>query len=247
MTDDNGGRAEQGRRGLLTIGFIYVNNLTLSMSPERWLEAYAARPAGGSLNLGDSTVLPRFLLIIAPSLAVAGLALIIRGAYLGSWGATEEGTRSRAFGSRAFAVGMAVEAVAAVAVIATLPERIRGFALGGGTPTILLGIGILLAAVATAAALLSTRREGLLMPMVSGAGVVGALACFVVLRDLVRQEYLRPHFELAAVPVNAQWSMLAIFGGALVAGLALMVYLFARIFPKMAAARREELAAWRAG
>ena len=228
--------------GMLAIGFIYVNNLTLSMSPERWLDAYAARPAGGSLNLGDPTVFPRFLLIIAPSLAVAGLALIIRGAYLGSWGATDEGARSRSFGSWAFLVGMAVEAVAAGLVIATLPDRVRAFALGGGTPTILLGIGIVLAIAATAAAFLAARREGLLMPMVSGAGVVGALACFVVLRDLVRQEYLRPHFELASVPVNAQWGMLAIFGVSLVAGLALLIYLFVQVFPKMAAARREQIA-----
>ena len=229
--------------GLLTIGFIYVNNLTLSMSPERWLDAYAARPAGGSLNLGDSTVFPRFLLIVAPSLAVAGLALIIRGAYLGNWGELAAGARSRAFGSRAFGVGMAVEAVAAGLVIATLPERVRAFALGGGTPTILLGIGVLLAIAATVAAFLAARREGLLMPMIAGSGVVGALACFVVLRDLARQEYLRPHFELASVPVHAQWGMLAIFVGTLVVGLALMIYLCGRVFPGMAAARGEEPAA----
>ena len=228
--------------GLLTIGLIYVSNLTLSMNPEIWLEAYAARPAGGSLLLGDPTVVPRFLLFITPGLAVAGLALIFRGAVLSRWGLSAEGDSSRSFGWRAFAVGMIGEAIAAVLVIATLPESIRTYALGGGATTILLAVGVLLALVATAAAWLATRKQGLAMPMLSATGVVGALACFVVLRDLVRQETLRPYFELSSVPVNTQWGMLSLFLTAMVAGLSLLVYLGIKVLPRIAAARREEIA-----
>jgi len=57
----------------------------------------------------------------------------------------------------------------------------------------------------------------------------------------VRQEYLRPHFDAGRVAVNAQWSMLAIFAAALVAGLLLLVVLTVKVVPRIAAARRAEL------
>ena len=66
--------------GLLTIAFLYVNNMTLSIRPEVWASKYFARPNGTSLNVDDPTFWPRLLHFVAAALAVAGMILAVVGA-----------------------------------------------------------------------------------------------------------------------------------------------------------------------
>ncbi len=55
---------------LLGIAFIFVNNMTLMESPERWLAMYRAHPNGWNLNLGDHSVVPRYLHMVNGAIAV---------------------------------------------------------------------------------------------------------------------------------------------------------------------------------
>jgi len=55
---------------LLGIAFIFVNNMTLMLAPERWLSMYRAHPNGWNLNLGERSLLPRYLHIVNGSIAV---------------------------------------------------------------------------------------------------------------------------------------------------------------------------------
>ncbi|MBU0640628.1 MAG: hypothetical protein KKB50_17335, partial [Planctomycetes bacterium] len=75
---------------LLYIGYIYVSNLTLLMSPEKWGGMYAAAPAGNVLHHHEPTLHGRYLLFLASSFGVAGLALIWRGVFLARWGHAEQ-------------------------------------------------------------------------------------------------------------------------------------------------------------
>jgi len=52
---------------LLYIGYIYVNNLTLAMAPEKWLDLYRAYPGGGNLHHGEPTIHSRLLLFLSGS------------------------------------------------------------------------------------------------------------------------------------------------------------------------------------
>ncbi|HEY3359199.1 MAG TPA: hypothetical protein VGQ83_38475 [Polyangia bacterium] len=228
---------------VLAIGFIYVNNLTLALTPERWLDAYRASPGGGALNLREPTVPWRYLLFLAPGLGVAGLALIMRGAVLGGWGRDEEGRASRAFGAKALGASAVLVAAGAAGVVATLPRSV-GAILRAGGPATLLAAGA--AALGALAVVLGWRARGatrLRVPVLASVSLFGAMACLVVVRDLVRMEYLRPHFDLGRVAVHAQWGMFAIFAVSLVAGLALLIGLAVKVVPRIAVARRAELEA----
>ena len=55
---------------LLAVGYVYVNNITLSLRPERWLGHYQHDPGGGALNYGEPTRLGRYGLFIVPGLTV---------------------------------------------------------------------------------------------------------------------------------------------------------------------------------
>jgi len=117
---------------MLFVGFIYVNNLTLLLTPERWLAKYAAHTGGMTLNMEEPTHGPRYLFFILPAFAVAGLAFMLRGAYLSRWGHAEEGRRARRLGFVWVVVGVVGVSVGAAGLLATFPAHIRDFVLARG-------------------------------------------------------------------------------------------------------------------
>jgi len=222
---------------LLMVGFVLVNNLTLSMQPAKWLALYQAHPNGTALNLDEPTLIPRYILFIIPSLTVVGVALILRGAFLIRWGRRVEGLASKKLGYRSFVLGLIHTGVAGFAVFTRLPERISEQVLAGGGITIHLVLGLVFALLAGVAVLLSIRRDGLTFPLLSAGAVALGLLNFVVMRDLVRQEYLRPYFRLSDVPVRAQWGAFAVFVVALLTGLILLAVLLVKVVPNLGADR----------
>ena len=59
---------------MLLVALIFTCNFSLMLAPHDW-PAYFARPGGAILNLGDPTLVPRFLHSVLGAVAVAGLAL----------------------------------------------------------------------------------------------------------------------------------------------------------------------------
>jgi hypothetical protein len=60
---------------ILTIAFIYTNNMTLMLRPDAWAPMYRASPAGLQMNTGDPTVPWRWLFFIAAAFPCTGAAL----------------------------------------------------------------------------------------------------------------------------------------------------------------------------
>jgi len=61
---------------LLYIAFVFVNNNTLALQPDRW-GIYFEDPSGWNLNLGEPTLWPRFLHFILAALAIGALGRAI--------------------------------------------------------------------------------------------------------------------------------------------------------------------------
>lgn len=221
---------------LLAVGYIYVNNLTLSMRPEFWLEHYARHPGGGALNQGEPTLHARYLLFVVPGLFTAGMALVLRGRFLLTRGQSDEADLSHRIGLRAMLIATALETGAAIWLWATLPNEIRAALTRPGVLSavslgaVVLGLGTLLLAW------LSRRRATLGMPLLAAHTLVGAIACLVVARDLVRQIYLRPYFDAAKAPVLPQWGMFGAFVLTLVAGALFLAIITTRTVKGLAAA-----------
>ncbi len=226
---------------LLTIGFFFVNNTTLSVSPDKWLQLYQSRPGGQNLNLSDPTVVPRWLLFLAPGFSIVGVALLLRGTVLLRWGQAASAKGSQALGWRAFLLGMALEAALAGWLLVTLPDNIRAFVLAGSLPTLLLGLGVGLAVLAGVVFWRARNRTSLLFPVLTGVLMFAALTPLVVLRDLVRQAYLQPYFELSQVPVNPQWGMFGLFAAFLVVGLVFLVAMHLLVVPNLLRGRKAQL------
>ncbi len=57
---------------MLYIAFMFVNNSTLAIQPERWA-GYFSEPGGKLLNLSDGSIYPRYLHFIIAAVAIAAL------------------------------------------------------------------------------------------------------------------------------------------------------------------------------
>ena len=223
------------------IEFIFVNNLTLVMTPEHWLDLYAVHPGGGILTHGEPTIHPRYLLFIGGAFAAAGLAVIWRGAFLIKWGYKTIGRKSQAFGFRVMLITPVLWAIAAIGLYFARPVNIAEM-LQEKAVIILLIIGVIGGVAAAIFAFLSIGKQKMTFPLLASLGLFALVACMVIFRDLVRLNQLQPYFDMAAVPVHPQWGMFAIFMAALVAGVALLVMLSIRVFPNLSSQARERLA-----
>lgn len=228
---------------LLYIGYIYVNNFTLLMSPDKWTQLYSGAPGGGHLHHGEPTVHPRFLLFLASSFGVVGLALIWRGVFLSRWGLAEMGQHSRSAGFRTFLLSPLLWVIAVIGVYAARPEDMGAMLSSGLAPKILVAIGVIGGIVASVCAYLAVSRSELRYPLISSLAMIVLTASMVVFRDLVRIRELGSHWTLSSVPVNAQWGMFLLFLAALVGGIVLLVVLCMKVFPALAQEARARLAA----
>ncbi|MCP4591728.1 MAG: hypothetical protein GY842_13390, partial [bacterium] len=127
---------------LLYVGFIYVNNLTLAASPEKWTELYAEAAGGGHLVHGDRTVHSRLTLFLAGAFSVAGLGLIWRGVYLQKWGMADAGRASCGFGFKALIVTPFFWGAGAAGWYATQPDGIRAVFAEMPAGWLLLGLWV---------------------------------------------------------------------------------------------------------
>jgi hypothetical protein len=219
---------------LLYIGYIYVNNLTLSITPEKWLRLYTEHPAGGVLNTDEPTIHPRYLLFLAGSFAAGGLALVWRGTILLRWGYTDEGRTSQSLGLKASVVTPILWVVGATGVYFARPADVAAMLSSGMNVVILLFCGIASAIMGGTCAYLAVGRRNVVPPLLASVGLFGATLCMVIFRDLVRQWALAPYFNVSAIPLNAQWGMFALFIGVLAGSVVLLVVLGWKILPSIA-------------
>ena len=213
---------------LATVAFVYSNNFTLMLTPERWRDLYLSNSAGWHLNWSESSLLPRYLHLILGALAVSGLGLAVLGlrkqeAAYRQWLIDQ--------GIALFAVATLLNFAVGFWFVAKLPVPMRlAFIGGSGFATVLLGIGILLPLAAVAHLILAKASkcpQRMLMIGVS-CGVL-TVAAMVLMRDVVRDLALAPEFRPSQLPTAPQWGIIILFVILFVAGLATLYYMLRKV------------------
>ncbi len=224
---------------MLYVGFLLVNNLTLSWSPEKWLAMYRDNPGGGTLNFSERSLHPRYTLFLGGAFAMAAIGLIWRGALFNRWGYVKEGTFSQRFGRNAFFLSPILWAISAVGVFMTRTDSIMEMfeEVSATIPLMVVGtVGFVLLA---AGVLLSVGKKSWFYPLLASVGMFTVMASAVIFRDLARLKTLEPYFTLDSVPIEPQWGMFVMFVVALLLGAVLLVLLSFKVFPNIAALSRE--------
>ncbi len=203
---------------LLGIGFVYVNNFTLMMAPQRWLAMYRHGASGLHLNLSEPTLIPRYLHFMLGAFAIAGLIVFAAGVWARS---TEYGRWLLLRGSQWFVTPTILNYAAGMWFLMALPRNVlldlfTGSALGA----VMIGLGMLLPLAAIMHIMLAARTEKTLLHARLGIGAtLVTLIVMVVFRQMVRSSYVGNYVHLSELPVRSQWSVIALFLALFVGGL----------------------------
>jgi hypothetical protein len=201
----------------LAIAFLYSNNMTLMLDPRRW-QAYFANPRGTVLNLGDPTLIPRYLHFVLGAAAIGGLFVALFGRVKERKDKEVEELATR-LGLRIFLAFTLAEVVAGFWFLASLPREVMLLFMGrSAVATGLFAAGLLL----TALVLLAGFKRRVL-PTVVLAVVLVYLMTF--LRDFVRTGYLSPFFSPDQLKVAPQYGPMVLFAVTLVAGLSVLAWM----------------------
>jgi len=214
----------------VAVGFIYSNVMSLVLRPEQFADRFAADATGLHLNLGDPTLLPRFLHVVLGSLAVSGLALAIAGATMQ--------TRRPAFASWLVRHGVFWFGGATVANfvpgfwwLAVLPrDTLLRFMGQDAVATTWFGLGIVAALGALAHAVqAAVGRQSPRVLAAAGGSLVVSLVAMVLVRDTARSASLQAAGLAAPSWVAPQWGPIAIFAVLLAAAGATVWWMVAKL------------------
>jgi hypothetical protein len=211
---------------LAGVAFLYVNNVTLMLMPDKWHDIYDTFRRGLYLPLSQADLFPRYLHFLLAAMAVGGLVLL---AY-GLWMRRQE----RAFGDWCLRQGAhwflgstLLQAAIGPAFLLTQPSSARDEFLAAD----LLETGVLWAGVASAliAALLVLWTLRSRAPTVPGVAAVGFILITVglmsVTRDLLRAARTSSFLDVSTLPSRTQVGGLLLFLVVLLAGLGTVGYM----------------------
>ena len=203
--------------GLLIIGFLFTNNMSLMIAPDRWI-AWLHDPSSPLFNLGDPTLAPRYLHFLVASLAVGGLVLVLFNSRRARDGEETAAGRVRR-GFKIFAWATVVQIGVGLWWLMALPREVMLLFMGGNPlATILLLVGLAAVALTLTMAFQHRLRSTL-------TGLVATICLMAGMRDLVRQAYLEPWFHPADLRVDPQYGPMLLFAVTLVVGLAVLAYM----------------------
>jgi hypothetical protein len=211
----------------VTVGFIYSNNMTLALTPERWRAKYFGSPAGWNLNLNETTLVPRFLHFVIAAVAIGGLLIAFKG-FLKIKAERNYAIYQIRYGARAFMYATMAQFAVGVWLLFTLPTVQRMLFMGKSfLTTAVLTLGILGAVGAiiliSGAVHCDNPRPGLFAGTAVTFLVVGLM---VISRDMLRDSYLAGYLHPAAT--QTQWEAFPLFLLVFLAGLALWLVMLKR-------------------
>jgi len=214
---------------LTLIGFFFSNNITLSQTPSRWAAKYFARPSGWNLNLSEPTLFPRYLHFFTAAIAVGGIFVVFMA--LANWKRDNEyGRELLQFGGKTFMYATMAQFVVGVIFLISLPRELRMLFMGDNplaTTLLLVGITGALAAIFLMSGALRTeniRVAAIYVPAILAVVILS----MSVMRDILRDAYLKPYFHPEQFVVTTQWSVLPLFLALFVGGVALWLVMMRR-------------------
>ena len=202
----------------LLIAFVFVNNMTMMLTPETW-QRYFDSPGGWLLNVAEPSLVPRYLHFILSSTAVAGLGLALYGDWHVQRG-NEEKREMRKLGLHWFIASTLCQIGVGLWFFKALPEHVTAFSGSGAAWffTIFLSLSILGTLASLVFALGRKVRLAALMTVLTIVFMVGV-------REIVRIQYLAPYFKLSDLELAPQYSPMLLFLLFFVGGIGLIWYM----------------------
>jgi hypothetical protein len=192
------------------IGFIYTNNFTLMMSPEKFRDMYIANRMGLRLNLGEPTLLPRYLHMLVGALAVSGLGMVLLGQRNLAKGDAAFGKWAVRYGRNWFSGATLVQVLIGVWFLFSLPIAVRSLFLGGNPVYTAHLFGAAFLALCAVFLIVAKPDSGRVL-MASGGMLALTLLGMILVRMWVRDAMIGGLAALDRAEGRTQWSVLPLF------------------------------------
>ncbi len=212
------------------IGLIYTNNLVLMLTPEKWAQKYFANPHGTNLNFDDPTVVPRYLHFLVASFAIAGLLVLIYG--LAKLNKDEKyGRWAIRYGGLWFVIATVVQYAIGIWFLLALRKEFMLLYMGENLfATVVFGVSVLLSLVSLILILLSFNAQNPKPLAISGIVLIFlTIAGMSIMRDILRDAYLKDYFKPEQFDVQLQISVLIVFLIVFIAGLITVGYMLNKV------------------
>lgn len=211
------------------IGFMFTNNITLMQRPSRWGAKYFASAGGWHLNLTEPTLIPRYLHFFTAAVAVGGLLLVFMA--LANWKRDREyAGQLLEFGGKTFMYATMTQFVVGIVFLISLPAEMRMLFMGGDpVATSLLLVGIVGGVAAIFLMSDALHKQNIRVAAFYVPAIIGVvIACMSVMRDILRDAYLKPYFHPGQFAVKTQWEVLPLFLALFLGGVVLWFVMLKR-------------------
>ncbi len=216
---------------IAVIGFFLSNNMTLMLTPAKWLTLYQGNPSGWNLNLSEASLIPRYLHFVVAAIAIGGLLLVINSFF--RWRQENDYARFLLItGGKWFLYTTMLQFLIGLWFLFSLPKEKMLLGLGGNLlATLCLGIGLMGGLVALVMMSRAIRtadpRRGALVAIILTGVVIIVMAIW---RDILRSAYLESFFNSGTVVVKTQPGVLALFLILLALGILLWLWMMRKYF-----------------
>jgi hypothetical protein len=214
----------------VAIGFLFVNNMSLMLRPEVFLEKYQASAMGWHLNLDDPTVYPRFLHMFTGALAVTGMIVALYGS-IKQRAEQAYGRWLMRYGTLWFVIPTVVTVLFGLWWLIVLPREVMLQFMGQDmVATAALGLGVVFALGSLMMMVLAiqARQPGRLI-QASALTLLLTLVFMITIRDQVRAGSLEMAGYEPVRWVDPQWGILIVFLLLLVAAIATVIWMVVKL------------------
>jgi hypothetical protein len=218
----------------ICISFIFANAMTLMTNVGAWHGLWAdtsvaGAPLGIALNLGDPTLIPRWLMHFGLAFTTLAAYIVFDAAVFAGKESPEYRQAMPLLALKTGAFGLALYiAFGAWYIQGALPQSARGL-LGGGMSMLLFMLAGVCVGLPWFINLLQLHKVRLALGVTAMVLQFVALALNAVCRQLVQNTELAPFTDVANAPVAIQLSPLILFLLVFVAGLGVVFWMLSKV------------------
>lgn len=202
---------------MLWVAFIMCNNLTMMQMPQTW-KRYFDSPTGFFLNMGDPSLIPRYLHFVFSAVAVGGLAIALFFHYKKNITETER-KRWLQYGCKWFGYSTMINFVTGFWFLGMLPAAAHDVSSLNGK---LFSFFLVSGTVAGVLSIINGLRYNVIKATYY---TLAAIFAMVIMRDLLRASYLKQYFSPDDLTVTSQYSPMLLFFLILGGGIYLIIWM----------------------
>jgi len=202
---------------MLFIGFLFTNNMTLMLSPEKWT-SYFVNKTGTILNTSEPTLVPRLLHFLIGAIAVGGVYVALLGKLIAKKD-KELGEKAESTGMKTFFYFTILQILSGIWFLLSIPREAMLVFMGKNMiATVIFTVALIFVLILLYVGYKKKTYLAATLVMVT-------IYLMVIMRDFLRTSYLQKFFTMDSLKVHTEISPIILFAVSLVLGIYLVYWL----------------------